>query len=206
MIRIQKIKENLTQQGRSMIEMLSVLAVIGVLSILGIAGYKKAMLKYQANELMKLAQILYNEATARAMTLPDKLVSEMTTEEKNKFRLYLTTSANPDTIGAIGNMGLTKPSFMSHDYFNIIVNLVPSSYTGRYYRNQPYHQIRFVGMNDDCSICEQLKSFTEKNSDVEYRYFPKKQEGDFWGIQVSCYRGGTGKEMGPTCFKSTDTD
>ncbi len=46
--------------GRSMVEMLGVLAVIGLLSIGGIAGYKNAMNKHRANELL-------NEASKRAV-------------------------------------------------------------------------------------------------------------------------------------------
>ena len=40
------------EQGRSMTEMLGVLAIIGVLSIGGIAGYRYAMNKHYANELL----------------------------------------------------------------------------------------------------------------------------------------------------------
>ena len=40
--------------GRSMVEMLGVLAIIGVLSVVGIAGYKKAINKVYANELMNI--------------------------------------------------------------------------------------------------------------------------------------------------------
>ena len=40
------------QSGRSMVEMLGVLAIIGVLSIGGIAGYRYAMNKYRANEII----------------------------------------------------------------------------------------------------------------------------------------------------------
>ncbi len=46
--------------GRSMVEMLGVLAIIGLLSIGGIAGYKNAMNKHRANELL-------NEASKRAV-------------------------------------------------------------------------------------------------------------------------------------------
>lgn len=53
-------KINLSQHGRSMIEMLGVLAIIGVLSIGGIAGYSKAMNKYRINktadQITRLAQ------------------------------------------------------------------------------------------------------------------------------------------------------
>ncbi len=42
--------KNITQSGRSMVEMLGVLAIIGVLSVGGIAGYSKAMNKYKINK------------------------------------------------------------------------------------------------------------------------------------------------------------
>ena len=45
-------KENLNEQGRSMVEMLGVLAVIGVLTIIGIAGFKMAINKAKANNLV----------------------------------------------------------------------------------------------------------------------------------------------------------
>ncbi len=51
-----------TEGGRSMVEMLGVLAIIGLLSIGGIAGYKMAMNKYKANEIL-------NGASMRAMTV-----------------------------------------------------------------------------------------------------------------------------------------
>ena len=40
------------ESGRSMVEMLGVLAVIGVLSVAGVAGFKTAMEKHRANEIM----------------------------------------------------------------------------------------------------------------------------------------------------------
>ena len=43
---------NKNESGRSMVEMLGVLAIIGVLSVGGIAGYRMAMNKYKANELI----------------------------------------------------------------------------------------------------------------------------------------------------------
>ena len=48
------------ESGRSMVEMLGVLAIIGVLSVTGIAGFKTAMDRHRANELM-------NEASKRAV-------------------------------------------------------------------------------------------------------------------------------------------
>ena len=50
--------EQIAQSGRSMIEMLGVLAIIGVLSIGGIAGYRRAINKYRANEIMRTASMM----------------------------------------------------------------------------------------------------------------------------------------------------
>ncbi len=50
-----------------MVEMLGVLAVIGVLSIAGIQGYKKAVNKMHANEIMNLVMMVYNEHFARTV-------------------------------------------------------------------------------------------------------------------------------------------
>ena len=49
------------ESGRSMVEMLGVLAIMGVLAIGGIAGYRYAMDKYNANEIL-------NEVRKRAVT------------------------------------------------------------------------------------------------------------------------------------------
>ena len=59
-------KEILNEQGRSMVEMLGVLAIIGVLSVMGIAGYKAAMTRHRANELL-------NEATKRAVVVAGQI-------------------------------------------------------------------------------------------------------------------------------------
>ena len=50
-----------SESGRSMVEMLGVLAIMGVLAIGGIAGYRYAMDKYNANEIL-------NEVRNRAVT------------------------------------------------------------------------------------------------------------------------------------------
>ena len=58
--------ENLNEQGRSMVEMLGVLAVIGVLTVVGITGFRHAITKHRANELM-------NEASKRAAVVAGQL-------------------------------------------------------------------------------------------------------------------------------------
>ena len=59
-------KENVTESGRSMVEMLGVLAVIGLLSVMGIAGFKSAMNKNKANALL-------NEAQKRAVVVAGQI-------------------------------------------------------------------------------------------------------------------------------------
>ena len=49
-LKIESINPN--ESGRSMVEMLGVLAIIGVLSLAGVEGYKYAIAKYKANELL----------------------------------------------------------------------------------------------------------------------------------------------------------
>ena len=46
---LNSITSSLSQQGRSMIEMLAVLAIIGVLSVIAVAGLMWAFAKYKAN-------------------------------------------------------------------------------------------------------------------------------------------------------------
>lgn len=46
------IARNDNESGRSMVEMLGVLAVVGVLSVAGVAGFKAAMKRHHANEIL----------------------------------------------------------------------------------------------------------------------------------------------------------
>ena len=57
-----------TEDGRSMVEMLGVLAIIGVLSVAGVAGYKAAVRKTLANNLL-------NQASMRATDVATKIGS-----------------------------------------------------------------------------------------------------------------------------------
>ncbi len=56
------------ESGRSMVEMLGVLAIMGVLSIGAVAGYRWAMDKYEANEIL-------NEVRKRAITSSQARIS-----------------------------------------------------------------------------------------------------------------------------------
>lgn len=90
-----QIKSNLRAQvGRSMTEMLGVLAVIGVLSLIGILGYRLAMTKYRANELV-------SEINMRSVTLVQQLVQnpndiDMEMGNKTKHGYTITSALDAD--------------------------------------------------------------------------------------------------------------
>ena len=72
-------KENLNESGRSMVEMLGVLAIIGVLTVIGITGFRHAITKHRANELL-------NEASKRAAVVASQLsLMGATTGSLNEF-------------------------------------------------------------------------------------------------------------------------
>ena len=54
------------ESGRSMVEMLGVLAIIGVLTVVGITGFRQAITKHRANELL-------NESNKRAAVVAGQL-------------------------------------------------------------------------------------------------------------------------------------
>ena len=70
--------QNDGESGRSMVEMLGVLAVMGGVSFAGIAGYKNAMNKYRANELL-------NEASKRAVVATRQAMEGRTTVSLAEF-------------------------------------------------------------------------------------------------------------------------
>ncbi|MBQ8671880.1 MAG: hypothetical protein IJ525_05090 [Alphaproteobacteria bacterium] len=79
---------DVSQYGRSMIEMLGVLAIIGVLSVGGIAGYSKAMMKYKINKTIE--QITLIAGNIRAFFAPQ--------------RSYENLSLNPECLDRNDNM------------------------------------------------------------------------------------------------------
>lgn len=57
-----KVNKLNNESGRSMVEMLGVLAIIGVLSVIGVYGYRQAMTRLKANEILQFAGIFYTQA------------------------------------------------------------------------------------------------------------------------------------------------
>ena len=66
------------EQGRTMTEMLGTLAIMGILSVSGIVGYKIAMDKYKADELL-------NEANKRAAVIAAKVLQGTPNLSLNEF-------------------------------------------------------------------------------------------------------------------------
>ena len=202
-------KKQTIELGRSMVEMLGVLAVIGVLSVVGIAGYKKAMLKYRANELMNAAMETYHQALAKAMLHAGDLDSA-SDEGKTAYCLYWIASSSGGTAvnGSSSpgmNTGATRPSFMTDNYFNIYVNLRTS--TSNPLGAQTWHAISFFGMNRNCDLCTELKSFTTKVSGTDRRLLPGSKKAPLTGgIQFRCFPGAAGSSYGDSCWTADDPD
>ena len=195
-------RKNFMQLGRSMVEMLGVLAIIGILSIVGIAGYKKAINKYRANELMNLATMLYHQAQAKAMMASPNVVLNSGTERR-PYRLFLrSVPANADTSDLAGmSVGMDAPSFITHDRFNIYVDLVPAA--SKTYAEQTVSAIYFYGMNGNCDLCTALKSFTQKAGTYRKLYGINSALSY---IQVYCYPGTEDSKTGTSCWQSSDPD
>ena len=170
-------KQKLMELGRSMVEMLGVLAIIGVLSIIGIQGYKKAMNKHKANELMNMAMQVYNANMAR-------LVMDPSLEDGSGG--YLCSNALPSTVTkdatyiaqcAGNNLGMERPSWAKNSF--VIVNKLLSSTT---------HSL-YIGGVGSCDICSELKSLTEAGSST-YRIVPGSKKAPLSnGIRIFCLYG-----------------
>ncbi len=89
----EKKKPRENESGRSMVEMLGVLAIMGVLAIGGIAGYRYAMDKYNANEIL-------NEVRKRAVTASQQRILGRTidlSEWSNTIQGHPVTTADDRT-------------------------------------------------------------------------------------------------------------
>ncbi len=64
------LKQNLPETGRSVVEILGVLAVIGVLSVGGIMGYRFAMDKYRANDIVNEVNLRSTDIWNRYQNIP----------------------------------------------------------------------------------------------------------------------------------------
>ncbi len=115
----------MTQEyGRSMVEMLGVLAVMGILSVAGIAGYKNAMNKYRANELL-------NEASKRAVVLATRALTGQQTVSLAEFSGHSSvaggTFADEEAVDVSGNTFAIQIKNVDEDVCQQMKNTIGSS-------------------------------------------------------------------------------
>ena len=187
-------KKNLMELGRSMVEMLGVLTVIGVLSIVGIAGYKKAMNKIKANELMNIAVKVYNENLARKTAKPSVAANSTTGALCSNAFPIATSNATANRCNN-NNLGWEKPNWATLDTFTIYTNIYKFSPT-----TNSYNVITFYGLND-CAICDEIAAMSEEYQTGKYR-LPKSQTDELTsGILIyNCYTGSDTKPDQKKCF------
>ena len=170
-------KKNLMELGRSMVEMLGVLAIIGVLSIVGIQGYKKAMNKIKANDVMDIAMKVWHEAQAWYFTHPGVTPTEAS----------LCSNAVPDTVANTSswrtwcnknNLGMDKPSWATLDSFAVRVNMKANN-------NPDYYFMALTGMGSK-DVCLEIFSMLEKNG-ADYRVKGTNTTAIPRGLVVQCY-------------------
>ena len=105
---------SVSESGRSMVEMLGVLAIIGVLSIGAVAGYKFALNKFRANEII-------NELNARALSVSARMLSATTPYESDE----VIEDGFGNTLAA-GYSAKSRVSCINPEYFDITVCDIPS--------------------------------------------------------------------------------
>ena len=120
-----KKKTRKNEDGRSMVEMLGVLSIIGVLSVAGIAGFKAAINKNKANELLASVMqeaVLISAQFSSGKTSPtlssqnSLFLSVGLTTNPNNFKLVL-SSVDTDVCNTIKGM-LGKSSFIHETNYN----------------------------------------------------------------------------------------
>lgn len=181
--------------GRSMVEMLGVLAIVGVLSIVGLAGYKKAMIKIHANEIMDMAMKIYNENLAYATMFPDVTAT-------NGSLCSNTVTADPGYSSTVigycnrRNMGMEKPKWADQEAFGIRSTVLGGS---------TYHEMRIMGLGS-CDVCEELRSVTEKVAGQNYRLLLNSATPDLpGGLRIWC-RHLVADTTANNCWSKNDTE
>ncbi len=131
-------KEILNEQGRSVVEMLGVLAIIGVLSVMGIAGYKAAMTRHRANELL-------NEATKRAVVVAGQITLHGGNPSLSEFanNSFAGGTFENSVYGASGAATWTNTGATPDKQFTLSITGV------------------------DGAICEQMKGAAEDNAVIQ---------------------------------------
>ena len=85
------------EQGRTMLEIVAVLAIMGILSMGGILGYRMAMTKQKANEVMESVSIANQELQLGHMPRFNEIPGVVFGQaEENRF--YLTVSVEDQAL------------------------------------------------------------------------------------------------------------
>lgn len=179
-------RQKIMQLGRSMVEMLGVLAIIGVLSIVGIQGYKKAVNKIRANELMDMAMKVHNENLAQAVVDPKVLSSVTASILCSNVVPTSGSGMSSSVINACNsrNLGMPQPSWNTSKSFSIRSSLKNTT--------ENTHIIAFTGLDDECGVCNELKAMTEETSETGYRRLPGSISPDLSnGLLILCRTGAT---------------
>lgn len=196
-------KGNLTELGRSMVEMLGVLAVIGVLSIVGLQGYKKAMNKIKANELMDIAVKVYNENLARQTGNPS-VAKNATVWALCSNAFAADFSATDDSFVknrcAPNNLGWDKPSWATLPTFTVYTNIYNFASSTS---SATYNIIVFYGI-DDCGICNEIAPMLEKYGTHKYRLPNSVTDELNTGVIVNCKKGTDTQLNTSECFNLID--
>ena len=169
-------KKKFMQLGRSMVEMLGVLAIIGVLSIVGLAGYKKAMNKIHANELMDMAMKVYNENYARLVVDPNILNTPSGYLCSNALPSGVTKNATYVARCAEHNLGMERPSWALNS-FTVVTWMM----------QKEAHSIYMLGVGS-CDVCSELKSMTDEGTSA-YRIVPGSKKAPLTsGVRIYCLK------------------
>lgn len=188
-------RQGFMQLGRSMVEMLGVLAIIGVLSIVGIQGYKKAIAKHKANEVLNLVMRVWNEGETRAVVNPT-----LTSTQGNLYSNALPERITDTTyaLSRTQNLGIEKPSWAKDlELFTIRISMKPATGT---VANQTYRNMWIYGMGT-CDACEELLSVTEPTSEEHVRMLKGSNQGTLTdGVKLRCATGSSTSPVGTQCF------
>ena len=135
--------KKITESGRSMVEMLGVLAIIGVLSIGAVAGYKFALNKFRANEII-------HELDLRALDL-----SVQITNTNNIINGDLKTSFSNLLVGQYP--ASQKRMQNNSDYFEIKVSDLSDQICRQIlhdYTTPAVILVNEVGYQSDVTLCK----------------------------------------------------
>ena len=157
-------KNQINQRGRSMIEILGVLAVIGVLSLVALAGYKLAIAKQTANDIVNTVNIYATEMkkAETANALPEgtvltgkELAPEL--ETHNEYQIEKDTPATFFITVFDVSSGVCRQliEMKSTVFTDIVANLESTMHCSDMEESNSV-SFFFQTVRDGCSICTSM--------------------------------------------------